>query len=671
MKKILLCLIMTSAVICGHAQGISVSSFLLDNSDMTAKNAETAEMDQNGDQAALIKVESVLTGFTFDGGALGIVKTIQEPDKIWVFIPRGAKKITIKHPQLGMLRDYYFPCPIEAAKTYKMRIVEGYLKTIVNEDAGGQYFVLNVNPPTAKIYIDDVEDSLSNGYISIFLPYGSHDYRISAPLYRTEAGKINIEKTTIEKKVDLEPAFGHLRISTTPLNTANVYLDDGEYPIGITPFATDKISEGRHKLRIEKEDYETSTIFVEVPSDGTTKTLSIPLVPYSQASIKLPKGCQLFVDGENKGFGNGLYIWEGKLSEGIHHIEARKDSHRPSVMDIDVKRNSSVNLKLKDPIPIYGSLSLSANISNTAVLLDGKVISTIPTTLEKVLIGNHSLTVIKKGLPPYVQNILIEENKNTDYRLDIKEDSIYPPYLYFNINGIKIKMIRVEGGYFRMGATKEQNNPYNNELPVHYVKLSPYYIGETEVTQELWKAVMGSYKKEVLQSVKGLPSLEKFWEGSQLPVEYVSWNDCQEFTRRLNKMTMGYFNFSLPTEAEWEYAARGGNNSKCYQFSGSNTLSDVMGQSSVNTFEVKSKQPNELGIYDMTGNVWEWCQDWYADYTSTPQIDPTGPSSGTEHVFRGGGSNCPEEYCRITIRGSDKPEIGGIFVGFRLVAHIK
>ena len=186
-------------------------------------------------------------------------------------------------------------------------------------------------------------------------------------------------------------------------------------------------------------------------------------------------------------------------------------------------------------------------------------------------------------------------------------------------------MIAVAGGTFTMGATSEQKNPDSNEKPKHKVTLSDYYIGETEVTQELWTVVMGSNPSE-------------FTGNMQRPVEKVSWDDCQTFIRELNALTGA--NFRLPTEAEWEFAARGGRNSRGYQYSGSSNLGAVAwyhDNSSGTTHPVKTKSPNELGIYDMSGNVYEWCQDWYGDYSSSSQTNPTGPGTGSTRVHRGGG----------------------------------
>ncbi len=228
------------------------------------------------------------------------------------------------------------------------------------------------------------------------------------------------------------------------------------------------------------------------------------------------------------------------------------------------------------------------------------------------------------------------------------------------VNGITIMMRAVEGGTFTMGATPEQEElAFEDEKPVHKVTLSNFYIGRTEVTQELWESVMGNN-----------PSYNK--SSNQLPVECVSWYDCQDFISKLNTLTGE--KFRLPTEAEWEYAARGGKKSKGYRYSGSDLLSNVAwhwgnkGGTGVTTHEVATRTPNELGIYDMSGNVWEWCQDWYGDYSSDAQTNPKGPSDGAFRVIRGGSWYYEGNgACRVSVRNPFmEPQFDNHTTGLRL-----
>lgn len=221
-------------------------------------------------------------------------------------------------------------------------------------------------------------------------------------------------------------------------------------------------------------------------------------------------------------------------------------------------------------------------------------------------------------------------------------------------DGINIEMIKVEAGTFMIGATKEVKEPYKIELPAHEVLLTEdYYIGKYEVTQALWNVVMDSkYSTN---------------DGDLLPKNYVSWNDCQEFIEKLNKITG--LKFRLPTEAEWEYAARGGKKSKRYLYSGSNNVLDVAwydGNSSNKRHPVGTKQANELGIFDMGGNVSEWCQDLWGQYQNDSQINPLGSSAGTKHVLRGGNYFFDIRICYLSYRMFAESNYKDAFNGFRL-----
>jgi len=236
------------------------------------------------------------------------------------------------------------------------------------------------------------------------------------------------------------------------------------------------------------------------------------------------------------------------------------------------------------------------------------------------------------------------------------EDDIIngPAEQTFTVDGVSFTMVAVQGGTFTMGATSEQGSDAEvDEKPAHSVTLSSYYIGQTEVTQELWEAVMGDNPSD--------------FKGAKRPVECVSWDDCQEFIRKLNQKTGK--NFRLPTEAEWEYAARGCRKSQGYKYSGSNNIGDVAwywDNSGRETHIVATKRANELGIYDMSGNMFEWCSDWYGDYSSTSQSNPHGPSSGSFRVYRGGSWGDFAGHCRVSYRGRTTAVNRNFNLGFRL-----
>lgn len=279
-------------------------------------------------------------------------------------------------------------------------------------------------------------------------------------------------------------------------------------------------------------------------------------------------------------------------------------------------------------------------------------------------------------LASYAQGVVVYKKDGTKVRVPYEMLDSISTYDYgdtsetaggnkvFTVNGVTFTMVFVESGTFTMGATAEQQTPNKDEKPPHRVTLTKdFYIGETEVTQALWKAVMGftpTASGSQWSTASGL--------GDDFPAYYISYEDVQQFISQLNSLTGSQFR--MPTEAEWEYAARGGSKSKGYQYSGSNNIGDVAwytNNSGDKTHAVKTKKANELGLYDMSGNVWEWCSDWKGDYTSSPAVDPTGPDSGGWRVYRGGGWFSTARSCRVAFRDDGDPSHCGSSIGFRLV----
>lgn len=233
--------------------------------------------------------------------------------------------------------------------------------------------------------------------------------------------------------------------------------------------------------------------------------------------------------------------------------------------------------------------------------------------------------------------------------------------------GLNMKMVYVEGGSFRMGATPEQGSDADSdESPVHTVRLDSYYMAECEVTQAQWEKIMGTTIYQ--QRDKEGTQLSMCGVGDNNPMYYVSWEEAQAFCRKLSAMTGN--TYLLPTEAQWEYAARGGNKSRNYKYSGSYAIDAVAwydSNSGSATHWVKQKRANELGLYDMSGNVWEWCSDWYGSYSSSEQSNPTGAGSGQRRVLRGGSWGNDAGCCRVSNRIYYAPSNRGSGCGFRVV----
>ena len=296
------------------------------------------------------------------------------------------------------------------------------------------------------------------------------------------------------------------------------------------------------------------------------------------------------------------------------------------------------------------ALRVKADVDNAYVYIDGELVGTTPMDIA-VTPGEHSLKVVanKNDREGYEETLYL-----ADQSAKVVEANI-ASILFLKKKGF----IKVSGGTFTMGCTSEQGDDcFDSEKPSHQVTVSTFYMGKYEVTQKLWREVMGSDPEEL--NFKGCDNC---------PVERVSWNDIQDFIAKLNEKTGK--TFRLPTEAEWEFAARGGNKSNGYKYAGSNDVDKVAwyyDNSGSKTHPVGQKKANELGLYDMSGNVYEWCSDWYGDYGSSAKTNPSGPSSGTHRILRGGGWSSYARSCRFSNRNSYDPSYRFSNDGFRLVS---
>lgn len=237
-------------------------------------------------------------------------------------------------------------------------------------------------------------------------------------------------------------------------------------------------------------------------------------------------------------------------------------------------------------------------------------------------------------------------------------DYVDESFIDYNVNGVNFRMIRVKSGSFIMG---DNNSPHSNDKPAHKVTLTKdYYMGETEVTQELWEKIMGN------NPVVGSDYMTTNSRGSDHPICMVTYEESMEFLSKLSLLTGA--SFSLPTQAEWEFASKGGRRTLGFMYSGSNDVSEVAWyKTDYHNFPVKQKKPNELGLYDMSGNVGEMCLDWAYTYSSEDQTNPVGPLQGKQMVVRGGDVINDEVFCRTSCRGGDGiPSQKSILIGFRL-----
>ena len=332
-----------------------------------------------------------------------------------------------------------------------------------------------------------------------------------------------------------------------------------------------------------------------------------------------------------------------------------KQSSNSSNNDNQSGSSSSMNQTIQAE-PGAFDVTFSCNVANADMYIDGNEYGH-PRGTRTLKTGSHHVQLVAEGYEDLTMTINVDSD-STSFNFKMSRVVPQEPYVAkietFTVKGVSFDMVFVEGGTFMMGATLEQgSDAENDEKPTHQVTLSDYYISKYEVTEELWIAVMG--KKRGLQ------------RDSKKPIMYVSWEDCQNFIKRLNQLTGK--SFCLPTEAQWEYAARGGKWSRGHTYSGGNNIEDVawiVSNSGGVTHPVGQKSPNELGLYDMSGNVWEWCQDCYDNYSSVQQTNPLG-SSGSYRVNRGGGWSYNAADCRVSRRSANNPTSTDRDLGLRLV----
>ena len=689
------------------AQNISVSSFKLDPNDLTANLEGTTVYDQNGQKCALIRIQTTQKGFSFDVGSLGVQKVDDNKvGEIWLYVPEGVKRLTMRHAQLGTLEKWPFPINIMGSKTYMMYITTANVHTVVEEAVTQQYVVFRVNPPKAVVEFDGDIIDLNEGVGNKFKSFGTYDYTVQAKLYHPQTGKVTVNdpNNKHEVKIDLNPAFGYIEVPAEGnLSGAKVFIDNELK--GTVPFRSERLASGSYQVRLVQQMYSPVTQEVAVTDGETTRFAPSLSADFAKVTLRVEGNAEIWVNNERKGAGT----WTGNLATGDYKIECRLAGHRTATKQLAIQPAlDGQTIDLAAPTPIYGKLNITSVPGDADIYLDGQKVGTTPMMLPKCLVGQHTLKVSKAGHSDFNKAFSLAEGTTEEISVQLESGkpvtitapegadiyvdgtkvattrfegsltfgshtayamqggkksgekninvsmqggdvpavalSFFEPRTY-TVKGVSFTMIPVEGGTFQMGDSDEK--------PVHRVTLSDYYIGQTEVTQELWKAVMGRNPSD--------------FKGAKNPVNNVSWNDCQKFIKKLNKLTKQ--NFRLPTEAEWEFAARGGNKSRGYKYSGSDNLGSVAwykdnSSSAVNP--VGSKSPNELGLYDMSGNVWEWCADWYGSYSSSSQINPMGYSSGSGRVIRGGSWSGGATICRVANRGGNTPADSYGNLGLRL-----
>lgn len=478
--------------------------------------------------------------------------------------------------------------------------------------------------------------------------------------------RLKASQTALGGPQQADPGANYLVLDITPKTGLSVRVDGQTQPVE-DGMVRVYLKYGNHTYRIEADGYAPAEGQVTISSGGKT-TKQIQLTSVMAMLLVKPETPEssIFINDVMKGTGT----WSGQLNPGLYRVEAKKDGYRPRIENVELFQNDNKTVTIPALTPIYGLVNVDYKPIGATVAIDGREMGTTPDMFNSVLVGRHNITISKPGYQTHTETITVREGEETRVNGSLSAEqrqqpsqntysqpatptqpisgSGSSPYVTFTVNGYSFDMVPVAGGTFTMGLSNTDEHRF------HQVTLSDFMIGKFEVTEGLWNAVMGSSTSS---------------KGSNYPAGNVSYDKSQQFCRRLSQLTGQ--NFRLPTEAEWEYAARGGRMSQGYEYPGANSLSEIgleKGNKPDGLTPVGLRKPNELGIYDMAGNAYEWCSDWHSDkyYGQSPNMNPQGPSNGKERVKRGGYYNSSELFYECGRRFNAEPNQAYFFNGFRI-----
>ncbi len=630
---ILMLMTVSASDVFAQVTKLEVDNFVLMDKDTDASINYPLE-DWNGNTCAIIKIKTDERGFVFDTGTISITKVDYRNGEVWVYVSEGVRKLNVSHGDYGVCR-YEIPIPVKRGSVYRMTIrltvpqSKGIFVQTATIESG--YLKLKITPAQSIVRLGRTAEYeldakvTSDGTYAKMLDYGKYYYCVESDLYEPYHGQIDFGKTTERQNVSLRPAYNMLSIQSVPEAGASIIIkgiDVSDEMTGVTPFSSDrKFRKGTYKVMMTRDEYAPFETQITLSGDGTLKSFSFDMKPqFAVVTCTCPMAeAEIWIDNEYKGKGS----WSGRLWEGMtHHVEARLANHHTRSKSFSVTKGQNLNITVEAPLAQVATLDISSDPTFAKVNIDGKFFGEAP-FVKELPIGKHVMEVSADGYDSVAYDIEVEEGQTYMFKAVLNK-SVAPARPAYSSNsgsssyssnsgnsgssyssgsgsgrnktvtvgGYAFEMVYVEGGSYTDGERVSRS-------------VSDYYIGKYEVTQELWVAVMGSNPQYKSQQHQGHA------------IGMVTYYDCEKFVAKLNQMTG--LEFSIPTAAQWEFAALGGNKSQGYKYSGSNDLSEVawhQGNSDGKDHKVGTRKPNELGIYDMSGNIAEWCSDYYKDNRS-------------------------------------------------------
>lgn len=535
MKKLFI-LILISITTLAYGQEMSVKSFYLAETDLTANTPGTMVYDQNGNVCALIKIETTLDGFSFDVGSLGISETKRVGGEIWLYVPFGIRKITLSHPQLGVIRDFALPCAIEKGRTYILKL-NASMGNRVYDSSKKQKMILQVTPAGAKVEINGMPVSLDrNGIYEQEVSFGVYDVMISASKYHSERRQIEINDPAKAQRfnIHLKQAFGWLQISGSGDEKMSI---DGR-PMTFVPNKRLELMSGHYKVLLEKPLHQPYERTIEIQDSVVCEIEPRFVVNYRELEFKVYNEAEIWVDDVKVATGS----WKGKLEYGTHRIECRKESHRTTEMMLNVDPQTLGPIILESPEPIYGTLIVNSIPAGAEIFVDDKLVGNTPGTI-RVLVGQRKVSVKRTGYNTENRNVTIKEDETA--RVELKLNDIIPititstPNATLYIDGKQVgktpwsdkviageHKIRLQAlRFYDFEKTIKVDEPYKKyafKLKRRYYYNNSFVMG-ANATTGLKDVSVGAYMGGYIKNFY----IEGNAQWGLMPSETIYWNDLQ------------------------------------------------------------------------------------------------------------------------------------------------